>query len=196
MADLEQSAANVESTDIFGDAKKNWGWLVGLGVVFVILGVIGLGMSVTLTLAGVMVFGWLLIIGGLLQIAETFQVSGWKSVMWHLVMAVMYILAGGVILYDPAGSAIAITLFIGIALIITGVTRIFIAFQLNPARAWWLVLVSGLISILIGIMVMAKWPLSSFWVIGAFIAVEMILNGWSYIMMGLAAKDAKEAEGI
>ena len=194
MTETEQTAANAKAIEVFGDAKKNWGWLVGLGGAFVVLGLIGLGMSVSLTLAGVMVFGWLLIIGGLLQIIETFQVSGWKSVMWHLIMAVIYVLAGGLILYDPAGSAVAITLFIGIALFVTGLTRIFMAFQLSPARVWWLVLVSGLISILLGIMVMAKWPLSSFWVIGAFIAIELIANGWSYIMMGLAAKDAKEAE--
>lgn len=56
-------------------------------------------------------------------------------------------------------------------------------------------LVSGLISILLGILVMAKWPVSGFWVIGMFIAVEMIVNGWSYIMLGLTAKRVGQDTG-
>jgi uncharacterized membrane protein HdeD (DUF308 family) len=58
-------------------------------------------------------------------------------------------------------------------------------------------LLGGLISILLGIMIMAKWPSSAFWVIGMFIAIEMIVNGWSYVMVALSArqveKDEKEA---
>ena len=67
-------------------------------------------------------------------------------------------------------------------------------FQLRPAQIWWLVLVGGLISILLGLMVMARWPVSSFWVIGLFIAVEMIANGWSYVMMGMTARAAEQGD--
>ena len=190
MTDSNQDIGDAQVAEVFGEAKKNWGWLVGLGVLFIILGIIGLGMSVSLTLVGVFFFGWLMIIGGIVQVIETFQVSGWKSVLWHVLIAIMYILAGAIMIYDPAGSAIALTLFIGIALLVTGLFRIIMAFQLRPDHVWSLVLVSGLMSMLLGILVMAKWPISGFWVIGMFIAIEMIVNGWTYVMLGLTAKRA------
>ena len=191
---MSESDQTTATGDNFGDAKSNWRWLVGLGVVFLVLGVIGLGMSVTLTLAGVLVFGWLLIFGSVAQIIDTFYVKGWKSVLWHVLMAIIYLVTGLVVIYDPVGSAIALTLIIGIGLIAAGIARIFIAFQLRPAQIWWLVLVGGLISILLGLMVMARWPVSSFWVIGLFIAVEMIANGWSYVMMGMTARAAEQGD--
>ena len=86
---------------LFGDVQKKWGWLLALGIVFIILGTIGLGMSFALTLASVLVFGWLLIIGGVLQIVDVFQCKGWKSIAWHVLIAVLYVLAGVSVITDP-----------------------------------------------------------------------------------------------
>ncbi len=182
------------AAEVFGEAKKSWGWLLALGILFIILGTIGLGMSVSLTIVSVLFFGWLLIIGGVFQLVEAFKVNGWKSVLWHVLMALVYVAAGAIILYDPAGGALALTAFIAGALIAVGVLRIIMAFQLRGAQGWWWPLVGGLLSILLGIMIMAKWPSSTFWVIGLFIAIEMIVNGWSYVMIALSARQAAKDE--
>ncbi len=193
---VESSRAMTVSpaAEVFGEAKKNWGWLLALGILFIILGTIGLGMSMALTLVSVLFFGWLLIIGGVFQVIEAFKVTGWKSVLWHVLMALVYIGAGAIILYDPVGGALALTAFIAAALIAVGVMRLIMAFQLRGAPGWWWPLVGGLLSILLGIMIMAKWPSSAFWVIGLFIAIEMIVNGWSYVMMALTARQVVKAE--
>ena len=67
-------------------------------------------------------------------------------------------------------------------------------FQLKPAQGWYWPLVSGLISILLGIMILAKWPVSGLWVIGLFVAIELIFNGWSYVFVALAARKAGQGE--
>lgn len=41
---------------------------------------------------------------------------------------------------------------------------------------------------------MSEWPVSGFWVIGLFVAIELILNGWSYVFVALAARKAGQAE--
>ena len=194
MMESRQAMTVSPAAEVFGEAKKSWGWLLGGGIVFIILGTIGLGMSVYLTLVGVLFFGWLLIIGGAFQVVEVFKVTGWKSVLWHVLMTLVYIVAGGIILYDPAGGAVALTLFIAAALFAVGVLRIVMAFQLKGAQVWWWPLVGGILSILLGIMIMAKWPSSAFWVIGLFIAIEMIVHGWSYVMIALSARQAAKAE--
>jgi uncharacterized membrane protein HdeD (DUF308 family) len=194
MAENTRAILASPAAEVFGVAKKNWGWLLGLGILFIILGTVGLGMSVALTLVSVLFFGWLLIIGGVLQLVEAFKVTGWKSVVWHVLMALVYVGAGIIVVYDPVGGALALTVFIAAAIIAVGVLRLIMAFQLKGAVGWWWPLLGGLVSLLLGIMILAKWPSSAFWVIGLFIAIEMIVNGWSYVMMALTARQVAKAE--
>ena len=49
-------------------------------------------------------------------------------------------------------------------------------------------LISGIASIVLGIMILNSWPVSGMWVIGMFVAIELIFNGWGMMMLGLAAK--------
>ena len=193
MSESAKAMTNPLAAEIFGEARRNWGWLLALGILFIVLGVIGLAMVVSMTMVGVLFFGWLLIIGGVFQLIEAFKVTGWRSVLWHVLMAIMYVLAGGIIVYDPVGGALALTAIIAASLLVIGVLRIIIAFQLKGVSGWWWPLIGGLISILLGIMIISQWPSSAFWVIGMFISIELIVNGWSYVMVALSARQALKA---
>ena len=80
--------------------------------------------------------------------------------------------------------------FDGIAV---GIVRSVIAFQHRGTGGWVWALLGGIVSILLGIMILAKWPVSGMWIIGLFVAIELIFNGWSQIMLALAAKNAANA---
>ena len=180
----------LDLTSIFGDLGKNWGWLLALGLLFLVLGVIGVGMSMALTVVGVLYFGVLLIIGGGIQLVHAFKCKGWKSVSWHVLIALVYLVAGALAVYDPVGAAVGLTLVIAVALLASGTFRLAMSFQLRPSQGWWWPLVSGLISIVLGGLIFVQWPVSGHWVIGLFIAIELIVNGWAYIFVALAAKSA------
>jgi len=179
-----------DPAQMFGDLQKNWGWLLALGILFLILGAIGIGMSVALTVVGVLYFGVLLLIGGGVQLWQSFKCKGWKSVSWHVVIALVYLIAGALAVYDPVGAAVGLTLVIAIALLVTGTTRLAMSFQLKPAGAWVWTLLSGIMSIILGGIILVQWPATGLWVIGLVIAIELIVNGWSYIFVALAARNA------
>jgi len=179
------------SAAVLGDVKRHWGWLFGLGILFVVLGTVGLGMSVALTTVSVIFFGVLLLIGGGLQLVEAFRHTGWKSTLWHILIALVYLAAGGLTIHNPLSAAVALTFVLAVAFLATGVFRIFIAFQLKPASGWWWPLVAGIGSLALGAMIYAQWPVSGLWVIGLFVAIEMIMNGWSCIVIALAARNAR-----
>ena len=192
MSEDNQNTATMSNGDGLEGLKPKWGWLVALGIAFIVLGVIGLGMTTSLTLVGIVFFAWLLIIGGVLQIVQTFQVSGWKSVLWHVVLAILYILAGAIVLYNPVQGAVTLTLFLGIVFVVTGIARSIMSFQLRPEPVWGWVLFSGIVSIILGLMILAQCPVSSLWLIVLMISVELIANGWSYLIIGLAAKSVRD----
>ncbi len=178
----------------FGDLQKNWGWLMALGILFIILGTIGLGMTVVLTAASVWLFGVLMLVGGGFQIVDAFKCKGWKSVVWHVLIAVLYVIAGIVVMSQPLVAASILTLMLAGAITAVGIMRVIMAFQHRHSKGWVWPLVGGIVSITLGVMIFSQWPVSGLWVIGLFVAIEMIVNGWSYIFIALAAKNTGKAE--
>jgi uncharacterized membrane protein HdeD (DUF308 family) len=179
---------------IFGELKKNWGWLLAFGILSIVLGTIGLGMTFGLTLASVLLFGVLLIIGGVVQIFDAFKCKGWKSTLWHVLIALLYIGAGAMMVADPILASATLTLFLAAILLAVGVMRIFMAFQMRPAKGWGWLLAGGIVTILLGGMIISGWPMSGLWVIGLFVAVELIVNGWTSVFVALAARSAAKEE--
>lgn len=168
--------------------KRNWGWLLALGIFFVVLGCIGLGMLVGLTLVSMLFLGILLLIGGFSQLWDTFTTKDWDGVFWHAFIAALYIIGGGIVIYDPFLASALITAMLACVLIIIGITRLFMAATLRGSTGWiWLIL-AGLIAIALGIMILMHWPVSGLWVIGLFIAIELIVDGWAYIFLALGLR--------
>ena len=156
--------------------------------------IMALWMTFGLTLASVLFFGVLLIVGGLSQLLQAIKCKGWKSVLWHVVIALLYVVAGSVIVIDPILASVTLTLVLAGILIAVGVFRIIMALQLQPVDGWFWPLLSGLVSILQGGMIIAQWPLSGFWVIGLFVAIELIFNGWASVFIALAARRTSKTE--
>ncbi|MGX1096862.1 HdeD family acid-resistance protein [Amorphus sp. MBR-141] len=180
--DVEKTARSV-----FGDLHRNWGWLLALGILMVVLGMVGLGMTYWLTVFAVIWFGVLAGIGGIAQLIGAFRHKGWKSTLWHVLIGLVYLAAGIVMVALPLASAVWLTLFIAASLIAIGVMRLVMAFQVKGGAAIWLGL-AGAVSILLGGMVFANWPISGAWVIGLFVAIDLIFHGMALISVALAAR--------
>ena len=171
---------------------KNWGWVLALGIVFVVLGFVGLGMTVFLTLVTVLYFGILMLIAGVVQLVNAFRSRESANIAFHLLVAVLYGIAGIVIIQHPKLVSAFFTAVIAFILIFQGVLKIFWGFRLKDSiNSWFWPFLSGIISLFLGMIILAHWPVSGLWVIGLFIAVEMIFQGWAYIMLGLAAKSTQ-----
>lgn len=173
---------------IVGQLQRNWGWILGLGILFLILGFIGLGMVVGLTLVSMIFFAALLFIAGLTQFIDVFKHKEWKGIIWQSLIAVLYITAACVVFYDPFLASTLITAMLAGVLIVIGLTRIFMAFALKDSKSWFWLLLAGITAIILGILILLQWPMSGLWVIGLFIAIEMIVTGWTYIFIALSLK--------
>ncbi len=176
---------------VLGEVQKNWKWLLFLGIVLLILGLIGLGKAYFFTMASVFFIGLLILIGGAIQLFESFKCKGWKSMIWHLVISIIYILVGIQIIARPLVASTVITLMIAIGIILVGILRVVMALQHRGLPNWGWPLFSGIISILLGLVIAARWPVSGLFVIGLFVAIELIIHGWSYLFLALAAKNAR-----
>ena len=168
--------------------RRNWGWLMGAGIVLLILGTVGLAATVILGVVSVLSFGVMMLIGGGVLLADAFRREGWQSRLLMIAIGVLYVLTGALVFYNPLSALVALTLFVGVALVAVGILRIIMAFQLRPASLWVWVLASGLLSLALGALILASWPASAAWVLGTFLAIELIFQGWTYVMLALAIR--------
>src|SRR5258707_10742434 len=111
--------------------RAKWGWILTLGIVYVIVGLIALGSVVMTTAASVFVVGIMMMIGGIAEVINAFQVKGWGKVTLWLLLGVMYIVAGVVTFQNPLLAAAIVTLMLGVMLTGSGIVRIVLAFGMR-----------------------------------------------------------------
>jgi len=173
----------------YGELKKNWAWMLVLGVIFITLGFAGLLLLPLTTITSVAIFGAFMLVGGALQIAQGIaKARDWKSRGLHILMGVIYVIGGIATMENPVLATTILTLVLGFSLIAIGAIRIGVAFQNKDVNQWALMVLSGVLTILIGLMIVLQWPWSSLWAIGLFVSVDLIMSGANFIAIALAAK--------
>jgi uncharacterized membrane protein HdeD (DUF308 family) len=188
MTDLSAEQMKVIRANVLGAAAKVPRALIGLGILFLILGMIGIAGQTLFSLISVNVLGIFLFAGGVLQGAHAFKSAGWKSVGVQLIFAILYIGAAIYIWAFPIPALEAITLWLAAIFFITGFLRLVSAFQHRHFAEWFWLALSAAISILMGILIMNSFPSSSLWLPGLLIAIELLLQGWTLLFLGFAAK--------
>lgn len=178
-----------EKASLFGIdvLHRNWGWFVALGIIQIVLGMIALGSSVLVTFASVVLFGWLLLIGGVLSVVHAFWERRWSGFFIDLAMGILNTVVGFMVVGNPVASAEALTLLIAVFLFMGGIFRIVAALTGHFQHSFW-VFLNGIVTLALGIMIWRQWPLSGLWVIGLFIGIDLIFYGWSSLILGLTAR--------
>src|SRR5688572_29807104 len=124
--------------------------------------------------------------GGVLQAVHAFTCKAWSGFFIDLLTGILYAVVGFMIVANPGATAVALTLLISMFLIFGGIFRIVVAVAVRFQNSVWLLL-HGAVNLLLGIAIWRQWPLSGLWVIGLFVGIDMLLNGWSLVMLGFAA---------
>ncbi|MEN6495051.1 MAG: HdeD family acid-resistance protein [Thermoguttaceae bacterium] len=166
---------------------RTWGWFVGLGVVLMILGVIAIGSAIATTLVSILLFGWLLIIGGVLEAGYAFWQERWGAFFIDLMVGILYAVVGFMMVANPGIAALSLTLLVAMFLILAGLFRSVAALAARPPHWGWL-LFHGVISLILGVLIWQQWPVSGLWVIGLFVGIELLLNGATLVALGTSAR--------
>jgi uncharacterized membrane protein HdeD (DUF308 family) len=188
MTDLSLAQIKEIRTAALGAAAKIPGALIGMGILFIALGMIGIAGQTLFSFVTINVLGAFLILGGALQFAHALKSSGWKSVGIQIILAILYIAAGIYTWSFPIPALEVITLWLAAIFFATGFLRLISAFQHRHFQEWFWLVLSSAISILMGVLIMNGYPESSLWLPGLLIAIELLLQGWSLLFLGLAAR--------
>ncbi len=173
-----------------GSMKKQWGWFLALGILMILFGFVIILFPVAGTFTIEILFGILLLIAGLAQIVLAFQARGWKGFLLTLLLGILYGGAGLILLLYPLSGVITLTLFLGVFLLVDGILRIGLASKLGPKYNSNWILFDGIITILLGILILLAWPSDALWVIGLLFGINILFGGLTSIMLSFSIKEA------
>src|SRR6202008_2130559 len=139
------------------------------------------------------VVGLMMIIAGVPEDFNAFQVKSWGKFLFWALLGGLYIIAGFATLENPRLPAAVLTLLLGASLIASGLVRLFLAFSMKRETPWIWVALSGVITLLLGGIILAHWPVSSVYTLGIFLGIDLIFAGASWIGLGFGLRRAATA---
>jgi uncharacterized membrane protein HdeD (DUF308 family) len=169
------------TTAVQPTAPKLNGWSLALGILMVISGIFGIMTPVATTVFSVVFLGWFLIIGGIMQFIGAIIHRKQQNVWLGMFIGILVLLLGILVTTHSVASVFSITLMLGIIFLIDGVVKTFSSVFKRPARWGW-ILFSGLISILLGLMVLFNLIASSFLLLGTLISIYVLFGGIELIV--------------
>ncbi|PWW03907.1 uncharacterized membrane protein HdeD (DUF308 family) [Hoeflea marina] len=166
---------------------KTWTWMAVLAVICIIGGFAALFNPFGATILAVVLAGWVFLIQGVVQVIHAFRVRDWPGFLWSLGLGVLSLLVGFVLVADPLAGSVSLTLLVAVLFLMTGVAKTMFALSLRPAGNWGWILASGLISALLGIMILVGLPSSAATILGLLLGIELVSNGvlFLFVAMGL-----------
>ena len=188
---MTSATDNLQPNDLrsgIAPLRAKWGWIVALGVVYLITGIIALGSVVTATVASVLVVGAMMIVAGVAEVIGAFQFKSWGKFLLWVLLGALYVVAGFVTFENPLLAAALLTLILGASLVASGIMRIVLAFSMKEQTPWGWVVVSGIITAVLGVLILARWPVSSLYILGMFLGIDLIIAGAGWISLGFGLR--------
>lgn len=177
------------SSEILGDFGKNWGFFLAWGVALTVLGILAISFAAFTTLISVIFLGFLLLFSGVLVIIDAIQFWRGKgsSFFFQLLAGLLYSIVGLLFIFSPMVGSMSLTLLLAVLFMVLGVFRIIYAATHHLPRRGW-ILFSGIITLLLGILILIQWPASGLFIIGLFVGIDLLFLGINYIMAALVAR--------
>ena len=188
MSILSSTTPKLLSRGDVAPLRSKWGWIVALGLVYLIAGFVALGSILMATVVSVFMVGIMMIVAGVAEIANSFQLKSWGKFLVWAVLGALYIVAGFVTFENPLFAAALLTLILGGALVASGLVRIFPAFSMTRESPWIWLLISSIVTMLLGLLILAHWPISSVYVLGLFLGLDLVMAGVAWIGLGFSLR--------
>ena len=172
--------------------RQHWRAFLIEGILLVLLGLAAIIVPPAASLAFTIIIGWLFLISGVAGLALTFWAREMPGFWWSLISAALAVLAGFILLAQPAQGTLTLTIVVGAYFLAEGVATIMYALEHRRELSgrWSWMLVAGLMDILIAAIIIAGLPGSATWVLGLLIGVNLLFGGATLIGVALAARNA------
>ena len=175
--------------------QRSWKALMAIGVIAIVIGCIAILVPAVASVGTAIFIGWILVIAGAFLVAGAFMAHSIGSVILRLLWALLTVIVGLWLIVEPHNGTLTLTFVLGVYFLFMGLTRIAVAFAGRGQEGAGLVGLSGVAGLLIGILVLAKFPSSADWAIGLLVGIDLIFAGWTLTSVALVGRDLARGQG-
>ncbi|WP_267639679.1 HdeD family acid-resistance protein [Haloarchaeobius amylolyticus] len=193
------SADTIAGTGAGTDAEQtgiedSWRALLVVGIALAVMGILAAVFPLLTGVSIALLFGAALVVGGFFTIAHAFSARRWTGFVWQTILAVVYAVAGILVLANPVLGLASLTVLLVAYLVSSGIVQVVLGLQTSgqPNSAW--LIVGGGISLLVAVLLFLGLPSTATWAIGLLFGVHLLATGISMIMVAMGTKKAVEAE--
>jgi uncharacterized membrane protein HdeD (DUF308 family) len=168
---------------------RSWKVVMAIGVILIFVGCVAILVPAVASVGTAIFIGWLLAILAAFLAAAAFSAHSLGSVAVRLAWALLTLVVGIWLIVEPHNGTLTLTFVLGVYFLLMGLTRIAVAFLGRGQPNAGLVGLSGLAGLIIGILVLVKFPSSADWAIGLLVGIDLIFAGWTLTSIALVGRD-------
>lgn len=159
--------------------------LLLMGIAMMVIGALAVTTPAVAGTAVVLVIGGLLLVAGIIQLVQGLRTEGWASKLFPSILGLVTALAGLAVLGHPLLGLTYLTLVLAVYFVIEGIWKIITTFSYRTVTGWPLMLISGLVSLVLGILIWRQWPVSGIWAVGVLVGIDLLMTGVSMIALAI-----------
>jgi uncharacterized membrane protein HdeD (DUF308 family) len=163
------------------DIGRSWGWVLASGIAYVLIGFVALNWPVSSTVGLTFALGIVLVVTGVVQAIHAFQTRHETGISWRIFLAVIALAAGVLMLRYPAAGMMGVAIAMAFYFFVNAAAKGALAFSMRPIKRWGWVLASAIASFILGVYVIATFPLAALWVPGFILGVDLVIQGASLV---------------
>ncbi len=162
------------------------------GVIFVILGLIGIFFPVFMTMATVVFVSWLMLFAGISSGYFTYMSN--RTDWWGWVKAAILVAISLYMLFVPMGGVATLGMLLAIYFFTDAFAGFGLSASLYPQKGWWIWLLNALLSLAIGFFFSINWPFSSLYLVGLLVGFSLFFDGLALLMGVSFIKNIENAD--
>jgi uncharacterized membrane protein HdeD (DUF308 family) len=177
--------ARLHAAEVF---RLQWLWLVLLGAVLIVAGVVAIVVPAVSSVPANEVLGGVLIVSGVVQIMQAAKMLHSAGFAWHLALGIVAAVGGVLISLDPFPGIVTITILVAIIFAVHGATQIAFAWKVRPQLGWHWFLVSGCVALVVSVLLLMKLPYGHSFTPATVAGISLVFGGWAYVAIALGSR--------
>src|SRR5262245_36956466 len=163
-----------------GDVLKSAaGFSIGLAVLMIVVGFVAIAMPTAAGLGVSLFVGWLMVFGGVIYLAYAFAGMGFGGFVWRFLIGLLYTFGGFYVIANPGIALESLTLVVGVIIIAEGILQLIGYLRVRTFSGSGWILFDGIVTLLLGVLILYPWPGSSSWAIGTLFGLNLIVSGFT-----------------
>ena len=160
------------------------------GTLFILLGAVGILFPAFMSITTVFLVAYLMLFAGVSAGVLTYKSnredwSGWLK-------SFVLVLASFFILFYPMQGAAALGLVFSIYFFTDAFAGFSLALSLRPQKVWLFWLFNSMTSLVLGVLFVIGWPMSSLFLIGILVGISLLLDGITLLLGGAFVEDVDD----